>query len=48
MVDRYRLGRGDSVGGPAVVEERESTVVIGPGGRAEVDGQGNLRVELDG
>jgi N-methylhydantoinase A/oxoprolinase/acetone carboxylase beta subunit len=47
VVDRYRLGRGESVRGPAVVEERESTVVIGLGGRAVVDGEGSLRVELD-
>jgi N-methylhydantoinase A len=30
--------------GPAVVEERESTVVIGPEGQAEVDEARNLIV----
>jgi N-methylhydantoinase A/oxoprolinase/acetone carboxylase beta subunit len=44
--DRYRLAPGDVVHGPAVVEERESSAVIGPGGRAVVDEHGNLRVEL--
>jgi N-methylhydantoinase A len=44
--DRYRLAAGDVVPGPAVVEERESSAVIGPGGRGVVDGHGNLVVEL--
>jgi N-methylhydantoinase A len=46
VVDRYLLGPGAVVEGPAVVEERESTMVIGPGGRARVDGVGNLEVDL--
>jgi hypothetical protein len=29
-----------------VVEERESTMVVGPGGRATVDRVGNLVVEV--
>ncbi len=44
--DRYRLGPGDSFRGPAVVEERESTMVVGPGARATVDRVGNLVVEV--
>ena len=44
--DRYRLAPGDRVEGPAVVEERESSAVIGPGGRGRVDAHGNLVVEL--
>ena len=44
--DRYRLRPGDVVAGPAVVEERESSAVIGVGGRGVVDRHGNLRVEL--
>jgi N-methylhydantoinase A len=47
VLDRYRLRPGDVVQGPAVVEERESTAVIGPGGRARLDPLGNLVVELD-
>jgi N-methylhydantoinase A len=42
VYDRYLLGRGAVFEGPAVVEERESTVVLGPGGRAEIDGARNL------
>jgi N-methylhydantoinase A len=44
VYDRYRLGPGAGFEGPAVVEERESTVVIGPGSRAEIDGARNLIV----
>jgi N-methylhydantoinase A/oxoprolinase/acetone carboxylase beta subunit len=44
--DRYALGPGREVMGPCVVEERESTVVIGPGGRGKVDRSGSLVVEV--
>jgi N-methylhydantoinase A len=47
IIDRYRLGPGETVRGPAVVEERESSVVIGVGGRGRLDHHGNLRVEVD-
>jgi N-methylhydantoinase A len=46
VYDRYRLAPGDTFAGPAIVEERESTVVIGPTGRARVDEQLNLVVQL--
>ncbi len=46
MLDRYRLAPGDAFTGPAIVEERESTVVIGPRGRARMDEWLNLIVEL--
>lgn len=45
VVDRYRLGPGSKITGPAVVEERASTVVIGPGGRGRVEPSGALVVE---
>ena len=44
VFDRYRLAPGDTFDGPAVVEERESTMVIGPGATVRVDGIGNLVV----
>jgi N-methylhydantoinase A len=44
VYDRYLLGPGAVFEGPAVVEERESTVVLGPEGRAEIDGARNLIV----
>jgi N-methylhydantoinase A len=46
VYDRYCLTPGAEVRGPAVVEERESTVVIGPGGHARVDEMLNLLVEV--
>ena len=44
--DRYRLLPGDVLRGPAIVEERESSAVIGAGGRGIVDERGNLKVTL--
>jgi N-methylhydantoinase A len=42
LYDRPRLGAGDRVEGPAVLEEFSSTVPLPPGFAAEVDGYGNL------
>jgi N-methylhydantoinase A len=42
VYDRYKLGVGSRFAGPAIVEERESTVVIGPGAHCEIDAQLNL------
>jgi N-methylhydantoinase A len=47
VYDRYTLDPGVSFDGPAVVEERESTVIVGPDSRAEVDGPRNLIVRWD-
>ncbi len=44
VYDRPRLGGGDVVEGPAVVEEFSSTLPLHPGFRAEVDRFGNLVV----
>lgn len=46
VYDRYALAPGARFEGPALVEERESTCVIGPGATAEVDGFRNLVVTL--
>jgi len=43
---RYDLQPGHSIAGPAVIEETESTTVIGPGGKAVIDGHGNIVVTL--
>jgi N-methylhydantoinase A len=40
--DRPRLGPGDVVAGPAIIEEFGSTVPVHPGFRATVDAYGNL------
>ncbi len=42
IYDRYLLGNGFIIEGPAVVEEMDSTTVIHPGQRAMVDRFGNL------
>ncbi|MBA2463815.1 MAG: hydantoinase/oxoprolinase family protein [Nocardioidaceae bacterium] len=42
VYDRARLGAGDVVEGPAVLEEFSSTVPLHPGFSARVDGLGNL------
>ena len=45
--DRYALAPGMRVDGPALIEERESTVVVGSGDRVTVDARLNLVAELD-
>src|SRR6266568_2484598 len=46
VYNRYSLLPGSSFSGPAIVEERESTVIIGPDSRFRIDEQRNLIVEL--
>jgi N-methylhydantoinase A len=46
VYDRYGLVAGMVLGGPAIIEERESTVVAGPGARIEVDSFQNVVVSL--
>ena len=48
VYDRYRLAPGAVFAGPAVVEERESTAVIGPAAHVAVDDLLNLVVRLPG
>ena len=48
VYDRHGLGIGAVIDGPALIEERESTVVIGIGDRVQVDEFGNLVAELTG
>jgi hypothetical protein len=47
VYDRYQMGPGSSFGGPAIVEERESTFVIGPGATASIDAYLNLVMRDD-
>jgi N-methylhydantoinase A len=42
VYDRYQLAAGSVIEGPAIVEELDSTTVIHPGYRAQVDRFGNL------
>ena len=46
VYDRYALKPGDRIDGPALIEERESTCVVGPGDRVTVDQRYNLVAEL--
>ncbi len=46
IYDRYALAPGAAFEGPAIVEERESTAVIGPGARCRVDVGLAIVVEL--
>ena len=48
VYDRYRLAPGRRLAGPAIVEERESTIVVGPRGTAEIDPDGNLVITIGG
>ena len=46
VYDRYALVPGAAFDGPAIVEESESTLVVGPGGRFEVAASGNIIVTI--
>ena len=46
VYDRYRLAPGAEIAGPAIFEERESTVVAGEGARSRVDEYGFLWITL--
>ena len=46
VYSRYSLPPGAVVPGPAVIEERESTTVVGPDARATVDRFLNLVIEI--
>jgi len=47
VYDRYRLPPGVALRGPAVMEERESTTVIGADCSFMLDAQGNLVIDID-
>lgn len=44
VYDRYRLSSGDRFEGPALIEERESTVVLAGPAKAEIGAFGEIRV----
>ena len=46
VFDRLALRAGTAITGPALIEEHESTAVLGPGDRAVVDASGNLLVDI--
>lgn len=46
IYDRYALGAGLSFDGPAIIEERECTIVVGPSGRVRVDEFGTIFIDI--
>jgi N-methylhydantoinase A len=46
VYDRYLLAPGATLDGPAIIEERESTIVVGPGARVDVDEARNVVISL--
>lgn len=46
VFDHYKLPVGEAVAGPAIVEQRESTAVVGPAGVFHVDTNGNLVINI--
>ena len=46
VYDRYALDQSMTIAGPAIIEERESTTVIGPEDTLAVDELGNLRIRI--
>jgi N-methylhydantoinase A len=46
VYDRYALGTGATIEGPAVIEERESTVVVSAAAAIRVDAASNVIVEV--
>jgi N-methylhydantoinase A len=47
VYNRYALRPGECLAGPALVEERESTVVVGPDARFSVDRYQMLKIEME-
>ncbi len=45
LYERDRLAPGDRIEGPSIVTQLDSTTLIAPGWRAQVDGDGNLLLE---
>jgi N-methylhydantoinase A len=46
VYDHYKLPVGEKIQGPAIVEQRESTAIVGPSGKAHVDAHGNLVINI--
>ena len=48
VFSRYDLSTGQTLSGPAAIEEAESTTIVGPSGKATIDVNGNIVVILAG
>ena len=47
VYDRYKLFPGAEISGPAIIEERESTIIIGEDAKAKVDEYGFVWIEIE-
>ena len=47
MLARHALRAGDSIEGPAIVEQLDTTTVLEPGDTGSVDAAGNLIIVVD-
>lgn len=48
VYDRYRLAPGKVMPGPAVIEERETTIIVGPDANFHRDAAANIVIEFEG
>ena len=48
VLSRYALKPGENFNGPAIIEEKESTLIIGPGASVTVAEDFNLVVDVEG
>jgi N-methylhydantoinase A/oxoprolinase/acetone carboxylase beta subunit len=48
VVNRYRMKPGDTLMGPAIIEEREATTVLLPGDVVAVSPRGHLVIAIKG
>jgi N-methylhydantoinase A len=46
VLQRHSLAPGWGAQGPAIIEERESTIIVPPGASAAIDALGNVVVTL--
>ena len=46
IYDRFKLFPGAVMKGPAIIEEKESTIIVGEDARAQVDGYGFIWIDL--
>ena len=47
VYDRFELFPGAKLGGPAIIEEKESTIIVGEDANAEVDEFGFIWIEYE-
>ncbi len=48
VFDRHRIGSGDRIAGPAIIQQMDSTTIVESGATATVDRLGNLCISVNG